>query len=50
MRKQEAMKTAPVKEWQLDDFKAFALGPAQQKQVKGGGDGDGIGHEDLVDL
>ncbi len=52
MSKQEAMKTATVKEWQLDEFKAFALGPAQQKHIKGGGDGDGdgVGHEDLADL
>lgn len=50
MRKQEAMKTAPVKEWQLDDFKAFALGPAQQKQVKGGDGSDGPGYEEIVDL
>lgn len=44
------MKTTPVEEWQLDDFKAFALGPAQQKHVKGGGDGDGPGYEEIVDL
>lgn len=50
MREQEAMKTAAVKEWQLDDFKAFALGPAQQKLVRGGDGGDGPGFEEVVDL
>lgn len=52
MRKQETTKTATVKEWQLDDFKAFALGPQHAKHVKGGDDGgdDGPGHEEVVDL
>ena len=50
MRKQEAMKTATVQEWQLDDFKAFALGPAQQKLVKGGDGGEGPGYEEIIDL
>ncbi|MCB9052467.1 MAG: hypothetical protein H6556_23785 [Lewinellaceae bacterium] len=50
MREQEAMKTATVREWQLDDFKAFALGPAQQKQIKGGDGNDGPGYEELINL
>lgn len=38
------------KEWQLDDFKGFALPPEQQKALKGGNDGDGGGgHEDVMD-
>ncbi|MCA9730990.1 MAG: hypothetical protein KDD06_20680 [Phaeodactylibacter sp.] len=54
MRKRKAMKTAMPEVWQIDDFRAFALGPQQQKHIKGGGDGDGdgdgVGHEDLIDL
>lgn len=50
MRKQEAMKTATIEEWQLDDFKKFALGPTQLKQVKGGDGDGGPGYEEIIDL
>ena len=46
------MKTTMPEAWQLDDFKAFAIGPQQQKSIKGGdgGDGGGLGHEETIDL